>query len=622
MSCPASVNWEFPDSDEEDGRELFSKRRFGKVRTLPNLLNSSHAEKVWTPSALESAAGALHTPDFQPRVEATPLPAASAPSLLELGRLFIRLQSQAEEVDVHFIQAATDELNDRYQVGFSPADAVRIHAMLSSHGREEITRENFMQTLRDLLSAVVGSKTHLSFRQLRVVMATAFERFDMDDDGHISVEEFACALRSFGIHPRPAETMALFRFLSPASETEALAREDLKSPTSFTERCQVALGGAQEKAAETTGLSSAAKVLGTEEPLDTDGAEILMGTVDLATTAIAAGLVLMHTHMHPHDAGHAVCWASQWLEQIRGAMDSISSSVEDVFDSGCLLPLVTSTFLGALKSLSANDLVALDENEALLYARSFHDKDCSVSTFHRLLACGGCRWGEASAGEMLASPQELRILVRGRALHTTSQEEVKPGGVLQSSFEDQVVAAEAVTFVAWDKEKLRQFIHDAQDLQVVNLVEEMIRDASADSEVRRVRTPKDAEDSHSWLSPVLAALTEHAKRKGLASWLYLLEGLHHILDRDASAWEKMDKCRSLVLDSADSCFESASAVTDLFAAASVLMGWQQSQELSPDEMLQLAPLLVLSALVACRVASSLGGEREGSGFEVHVPGQV
>ncbi|CAE7499889.1 unnamed protein product, partial [Symbiodinium microadriaticum] len=96
----------------------------------------------------------------------------------------------AEEVDVHFIQAATDELNVRYKVGLNPADAQRIYNMLSKHGKEEISRENFMQTLRDLLSAVVGSQKHLSFRQLRVVMATAFERFDMDGDGHICVDEF------------------------------------------------------------------------------------------------------------------------------------------------------------------------------------------------------------------------------------------------------------------------------------------------------------------------------------------------------------------------------------------------------------------------------------------------
>ncbi|CAE7247550.1 unnamed protein product, partial [Symbiodinium necroappetens] len=109
---------------------------------------------------------------------------------------------------------------------------------------------------------------------------------------------------------------------------------------------------------------------------------ILAGAIELATTSTAACLVLMHAHAHPHETGNA-CLARQWLDLLRAAAESISTSVQDVVGSGCLLPLLISSFLGALKSLAAADLVALDQNEALLYARNFHDKDCSVSLFHR-----------------------------------------------------------------------------------------------------------------------------------------------------------------------------------------------------------------------------------------------
>lgn len=332
----------------------------------------------------------------------------------------------------------------------------------------------------------------------------------------------------------------------------------------------------------------------------------------------------MHAHAHPHETGNA-CLVLQWLDLVRADVDSLSASVQDVVGSGCLLPLLISSFLGALKSLAAADLVALDQNEALLYARNFHDKDCSVSLFHRLLSCGGCRWGKVSAGHTLTSPQELRIIIRGRAVRKSPdrvQEELEPGAVLQSSQEDQVVATEAVTYVAWDKQKLYQFIHDSQDLQLVKLVDEMMRDAWMGAEHRSVDTSTNTAEAGGWtslLSPLSSAFWEHAKRKGLVDWVHLGEGLQHILEKDASMWEKMDKCRSLVFDSASRCFESALAVADLFGAASVLNGWSQTQELSPDDMLQLAPLMVLSALVAFRAAefreSSCDSWRDGDGFD-------
>ena len=69
------------------------------------------------------------------------------------------------------------------------------HSQTSGHCRSSAEGGDLPRELHansaDLLSAVVGSKNHLSFRKLRVVMATAFERFDKDGDGHICVEEFA-----------------------------------------------------------------------------------------------------------------------------------------------------------------------------------------------------------------------------------------------------------------------------------------------------------------------------------------------------------------------------------------------------------------------------------------------
>ncbi|OLP74283.1 hypothetical protein AK812_SmicGene46223, partial [Symbiodinium microadriaticum] len=33
---------------------------------------------------------------------------------------------------------------------------------------------------------------------------------------------------------------------------------------------------------------------------------------------------------------------------------------------------------------------------ALLYARTFLDKGCSLHDFHKLVHCAGCKWGPSS----------------------------------------------------------------------------------------------------------------------------------------------------------------------------------------------------------------------------------
>ena len=118
-------------------------------------------------------------------------------------------------------------LNDRYDVGFQASDVKKLREMLSKNGRGTIRREVFLSDLGHLLAVMKCSKG-LSLQQLRVMMATAFDRFDLDADGNISETEFSAALSSCDIELRPSEIAVLLRFLSPCTRggtIVAVARE-------------------------------------------------------------------------------------------------------------------------------------------------------------------------------------------------------------------------------------------------------------------------------------------------------------------------------------------------------------------------------------------------------------
>ena len=120
------------------------------------------------------------------------------------------------------------------------------------------------------------------------------------------------------------------------------------------------------------------------------------------------------------------------------------------------------------------------------------------------------------------------------------------GAVLHSSQEERIRSLPRKPSPSWlGTCRNYQFISSAQDRQLVKLVDEMMQDASVAAEHRAVKAAKTAESeaSDGWtplLSPVSSALGEHCKRKGFVHWVHLLEGLQHILEKDASAWEKMD----------------------------------------------------------------------------------
>ncbi|CAE8599812.1 unnamed protein product, partial [Polarella glacialis] len=82
--------------------------------------------------------------------------------------------------------------------------------------RVSVGRHEFAVGVRDLIRVLHRVRPQLSLAQLRLVLATAFDRFDVNGDGLISASEFAAAVESFDVHLLPEEISVLHRFLAPS----------------------------------------------------------------------------------------------------------------------------------------------------------------------------------------------------------------------------------------------------------------------------------------------------------------------------------------------------------------------------------------------------------------------
>ena len=588
----------------------------------------------------------------------------------QLGEVFDACTSPGRCLCLAHFERVVDLLNERFDVRFQSFDVRRLWNMICVTGQDEVGREAFVSQMGTLLAALSSSKG-LSLAQLRIIMRTAFERFDTDSDGSITQVEFAAALSSCDIHLQSSEVAVLLKFLSPSStdDTVAVSREDLEAKTSpssledmVLEKCvffvfrlgsskgdcidicklvlsrsvwvkeqfQAAFQGASKNLAEATGWNGAVKMAGRvlavfEEPLSPKSqlyrviaaivgkdvsSEMFADTSELLTTLASIVLVL-----HAHDHG-AQMLPAEWMDQLKSVADDLTASFNDLFDSGPMGPVLLSGVLGAFKALRTQEPVSLSEKEALLFARTFHTKGCSMPLFQKLLACGHCQWTSASEGDLLqdSARQEVQVLVRGEVQRCSEGQcmAVQPGEVIKGCRDGEVVVASSnADYATLDAEKLAQCVQNSTDTLLVELVKEILLDAGiertveCDVDTPPLDVPASPESSTSgWLSPFAAALRVQAKRKGFSVCSEVTDGLNHILSQeDITLPAKLERCRALVLDNADVFVESLEALVDITGACSALLAfWTQSSAPTPEHLLQLAPIMILLSLVAVHSA--------------------
>lgn len=601
-----------PISDSDEERMSFSSRHhMGPHQRAPTLLQRRQAQtrKGWTaePSTKSVDLDELHS---------------SIPSVQDLRRIYIVQVAQAESTQGAVI-AAIKQLNTlkygRCKVHFQDGDAKQFYDMLSNYGTKPVSAQSFAVELRQLLSAL-ASCDQLSLPQLCSIMATAFDRFDFNEDGKLSIDEFSSALLSFNIELGAAETETLLRFLALApavcEETPVLEKEDLTKAESslagpeltLEDKVCAACGGVKDQLQSSTGWNTAVKIAEKvghclQQPgsprsqakrlMDLGHKELVSATEISLTLAGLTMVVLHHSQIHPDAAV---------FEQISDALDDFVGAVRDLFQSMPVGPALLSGALGLAKT--QKDSVALDVDEALLYARYFLPQGCSQSLFHKLLTMAGCHWGSVSAGQRLQGDGELRILVRGKAVRKRGEdkEDLLPGAFLNACCEDQVVALEDLTYMAWNTEKLNACMESVKDAGLKQLAERMLEDAAGVCHDTQV--PVCPEED--WFAPVGEALESQAKRRGLVTSSLCPEGFCRILSKpNMSFREKLDQVHAWILSSKHEICDSLEAAGDLAALGSLLVAlYNHSATLSPENFPQLAPLLILLADVISKKRSS------------------
>ncbi|CAK9088164.1 unnamed protein product [Durusdinium trenchii] len=432
-----------------------------------------------TPQNGASSSKPIGSPLFPSSIEQV----FSIPSLIELGEMFDHLVQKWGMADVRFMREVVLELNGTCNVQFQSGDGDRLHLMLTQNGAVDVDRRRFQEGVHELLCAAKEAKSQdLSLTQLRLVLATAFERFDMDGNGEISSDEFLAALQRCDIRLPEPEALVLLRFFGK----ETVVKENLAP--SLGEQCEAALTGAQERMAHTTGWSGVVEMVewvaswGSDSPVSQakllaffrDRTEVVADTSEFAATLGATVLVLNHLHDNPPQLD-----TGEWIQQLQLVANEFTSAINSLLQSTPAGSTLASALLAALNAVRTNsEIVSLNENEALLYARAFHQKGFSMRLFRKLLASGGYRWVKASKGDMIhrAEDGDVKILVQGTASRVGDdlpQGNIKGGQMILEESID-VIACEDVVFIAWDKAgHLCDYIASTDDLKLTAMVSEI-----------------------------------------------------------------------------------------------------------------------------------------------------
>lgn len=610
------------DTDVESGR---ASRAMTKRKTEPPMRFKYFTEEV------QGSEGAS-TPTswaYQQKSNLSKLRSRSrqVPSYLDLEEIYDSMVPQGNScITPALLKDVVKVLNQRYSVDFQESDAERLHRMMKADN-DSVTRVQFIETTFSLLRAVKSAKVPLSFSQLRLIMGTAFERFDINADGDLSLEEFSAALLSFDINIPEKQTKILLQFLSQNSgKAMVLNKEDFAmkgASSSSEEQLLEAVVNAKEKVADFTGWRSAVEIkdkvvsiclgegdLGQKmnRLRETLKAEQVADSTELALSIASFAMVLLNTPAHA-----AVVAPDLGNQVLRSVAESLPSATSVLLQSGQMGPILLAALLAASKAMRKQGTISLGGNEALLYVQSFQQKGCSLSFFHKLIACSEYRWGSAKPGDYLllnSIEPELKILLHGKGQRKGM--EVGPGAVLMKhSEDDKVQIEESVTYIAWNVRKLTELIKHTKDPALVKLVRDMIQEADpgyADFDEKASERPKSV---NGLLSALSEAVELQAKRKGLAMCYQLVEGLQRlILNTNATAREKMCQCRALLLESADDLMEGLEALADFAEAFSALTAivTHAGDGLTPDEVVQLAPLFMLASLTLGKTANSIAGD--------------
>jgi len=438
--------------------------------------NTLHSQTHASPPLPDSARSPPGTPGTP---QATPV---VAPSDDVLGGIF-------EQLDVHEtgllgldeLTAAVPLLNAHLRFDLEANDAKRLYSFMKGSSSDLVTRAEFIDGLRELGDTLQRLSAHMTARQMKTVLVAAFDRFDTNGDGEISIEEFLASIEMIGVKISIQDAVCLHRFLSGTSVIE---QGNLVNEPPFWEKWASTWGRSVAQLRDKYGWTSMENLMDrVKGAFDEPGS--IEEKVQRALKATWEGV-------------DDVCDAAEFAVDAAGltmAMRYVSDELTEELTTGTIQSLdfmSVAPFAVCLAIFASNMAKELDElvpkdmtpDEALLYTQCFKQHGFSQAEFRQVLSCPGCRWGRAAPGEILNEHGDasVKLIVKGRVEITmpgspTNRRAASLGpgasiggvGYLRGReiwVRERVTAKEPLVYVSWDPEGLRRCLGHNEDLSL------------------------------------------------------------------------------------------------------------------------------------------------------------
>jgi len=375
-----------------------------------------------------------------------------------------------------------DELQG-YGISAAPAIVDRLVDLITAEsGGLPPSKDSFVTSMQKLADGLEGLG-QISLRQLREILACALERFDLNGDMKISLEEFFTALAMLGLELSDSAAETLFSMLDLDGDGFIDPSDDLAASN---QNDGVELGrlfNAFEAAIQTQyKRKPAGRVTNKLQQMD-------LGSLLKSQQSWAS----LFEEMCSADTLHDIVDTSVDAISMIAALDVVRRSMVGVdslddLDFCNVAPLIV--FLGLsgvhlMQELSKQEVRHLTEDEALLYVRFFQSHGFSRSEFSQLLKHGGATlvdYSRTRSGSIDLPKDDLSFIIRGACTISSSLGTVSGLGVgatigetsfltvpdspISCSYKRQVsdsnweivVPAGGVRLISWNAAKLKRYL--------------------------------------------------------------------------------------------------------------------------------------------------------------------
>lgn len=457
-------------------------------------------------------------------------------TLLWLEELAAKLSAPGTDlVPASAMAEAIDALNGEFDCNLLPNDADRLFFFLGGVG-DAVTKAGFVTGALELVTVLERVKEQLTMKQLRAVVAHSFDRFDLNDDGNISAEELAVAMKNMGLEVGMEDVMSFHRFFATRQNIE---RSDLVEDHSLEEKWICAMQGSLSSMQSRYGMPSVSHMVNQIKSV-MDGPGDWLAKLEKVAHAANEGVEHLAASAELAVSSAGMALAASYIGSLVNDAGGLASM--DISSAAPFMIFLGLSSVNLAKELDELVLQEMSEIEALLYHKVFEGGGFSQSQFCRLLHCTSCQVATAQPGEVLneESDRTVKIIVRGRADvrdHCCTSPSGRGGQVLQSGciiggtllMRDQavweghdVVVKDEVTFVSWQVDDLKELLEHNAELRLrfdrllaASMMQNLLMIARKGRKREELRSRRAQEDAEAFPMPVLPMAPTKPSREAL-----------------------------------------------------------------------------------------------------------